>query len=89
MENFKALKGDLVELELTKDQRFGLGIALSGHKERHRMGTFVCGVHPEGPASKAKNQLKHGDELLKVRVILDFLFEAWKDGKMLSMMQIS
>ena len=42
-----------------------LGLALAGHKDRNRMGTFICGVHPEGPAAM-DGRLQAGDELLKV-----------------------
>ena len=66
LEQFKKLPGDLIEVTITKDQRYGFGIALSGHKDRNRMGTYICGVNPIGPGSKTS--LLIGDELLKVRV---------------------
>jgi hypothetical protein len=30
------------------------------------MGTFICGVHPEGPAA-VDGRLQTGDEILKVK----------------------
>ena len=60
----------MIEVELTKDPRFGLGLALSGHVDRNRMGTFICGVNPAGPAAAGAGgnaALKAGDELLKVQ----------------------
>ncbi len=71
-ENFKVLEGQVVEVELMKDPRLGLGLALAGHADRRRMGTFVCGVNPEGPAAKADVKLMSGDEVLKVSVVVRF-----------------
>nr|XP_040570230.1 multiple PDZ domain protein-like isoform X3 [Lepeophtheirus salmonis] len=62
-ENFKCLQGEVVELRLRRNN-FGFGMALSGHRDRNRMSTFICGLHPEGPA-KASDKLMVGDELLK------------------------
>ena len=63
-ENFSALSGEVIEVELERN-KFGLGLALAGHKDRNRMGTFICGIHPEGPAA-LDGRLQVGDELLKV-----------------------
>jgi hypothetical protein len=63
-ENFNALSGDVIEVELRRN-KYGLGLALAGHKDRNRMGTFICGLHPDGPAAR-DGQLQAGDELLKV-----------------------
>jgi len=69
-ENFRALGGKVVEVELMKTTKMGLGLALSGHVDRMRMGTFICGVNKLGPAGEAKGEtgesLQAGDELLKV-----------------------
>ena len=64
MERFRALKGTLVEVRLRKAPRHGFGLAIAGHRERARMGTFVCGLNPEGPAAK-EGSLRPGDEILK------------------------
>lgn len=59
------LQGDLIEVSLTKDSVMGLGLALSGHVDRKRMGTFICGIRPQSPAH-LDGKLQPGDELLKV-----------------------
>ncbi len=48
-----------------KRNMYGYGLALAGHKDRNRMGAFICGIHPEGPVAQ-DGRLKPGDELLKV-----------------------
>ena len=65
MERFRALKGTLVEVRLRKAPRHGFGLAIAGHRHRERMGTFICGLNPEGPAAK-EGSLRPGDEILKV-----------------------
>ena len=64
-ENFKALQGEVIEVDLKRND-FGFGIALAGHANRNRMGTFICGLHPQGSAFES-GVFKIGDELLKVR----------------------
>lgn len=64
-ENFKVLSGDVIEAKIKRDTKMGMGMALSGHKDRMRMGTFICGLHPNGPAA-SMSKFKPGDELLKV-----------------------
>ena len=63
-ENFKKLGGDVIEIELKRND-FGFGLALAGHSNRNRMGTFICGIHPQGAAFQ-DGQLQVGDELLKI-----------------------
>ena len=63
-ENFNKLGGEVIEVELKRND-YGFGLALSGHCNRNRMGTFICGVHPKGAAAE-NGQLTVGDELLKV-----------------------
>ena len=63
-ENFKSLGGTVIEIDLKRND-FGFGLALAGHSNRNRMGTFVCGIHPKGAAFE-DGQLQVGDELLKV-----------------------
>ena len=65
MERFRALKGTLVEVRLRKVAPIGFGLAIAGHRERTRMGTFICGLNPEGPAAR-EGSLRPGDEILKV-----------------------
>merc|ERR1712080_689310 len=38
-----------VDTELERNE-YGFGLALSGHKNRNMMGTFICGLHPKGAA---------------------------------------
>lgn len=64
LEDFKSLPGDLITVELTRN-KFGFGLALSGHKDRMRMGTYICGINPSGAAAE-EGSLQPGDELLKV-----------------------
>ena len=54
----------MIEVELRRND-YGFGIALAGHSNRNRMGTFICGIHPHGSAAEV-GQLLVGDELLKV-----------------------
>ena len=63
-ENFKKLGGDVIEIDLKRND-FGFGLALAGHSNRNRMGTYICGIHPQGAAFE-NGQLKVGDELLKI-----------------------
>jgi len=44
----------------------GLGLSLSGHKDRTKMAVMVCGLNPNGPAAKS-GYLRVGDEILEVR----------------------
>lgn len=61
---YSALPGNLVVASLERGQD-GLGISLAGHKDRTRMAVFVCGLNPNGTASK-DGTLKVGDEILEV-----------------------
>ena len=63
-ENFKSLPGDLIDIQLKRND-FGFGLALAGHSNRNRMGTFICGLHPQGAAFE-NGRLQVGDELLKI-----------------------
>ena len=71
-ESLKKLPGEVVEVELMRND-YGFGLALSGHSNRNRMGTYICGIHPQGSA--AENGLfRVGDELIKVNCnFVDFL----------------
>lgn len=62
--NISLLQEDVIEIAV-KRNKYGLGLALAGHKDRNRMGTFICGIHPDGPVAQ-DGRLKLGDELLKV-----------------------
>ena len=50
-EQFHLLKGKLIKTELQRNE-YGFGLALSGHKNRNIMGTFICGLHPKGSAAQ-------------------------------------
>ena len=58
------LNGELIETQLERNE-YGFGLALSGHKNRNMMGTFICGIHPKGAAAE-EGSLEAGDELVKV-----------------------
>lgn len=45
--------------------RQGLGLSLAGHKDRSRMAVFVCGLNPNGAASRTGG-IQVGDEILEV-----------------------
>jgi hypothetical protein len=45
--------------------RQGLGLSLAGHKDRNRMAVFVCGLNPNGAASRSGG-IQVGDEILEV-----------------------
>lgn len=59
--------GHKVLLVKVEKDRSGLGISLSGHKDRNRMAVFICGLNPKGSAHKG-GELAVGDEILEVRV---------------------
>ena len=63
-EDFKSLPGELIQVVLKRNDH-GFGLALSGHRDRNRMGTYICGINPKGAAAE-EGSLKPGDELLKV-----------------------
>lgn len=80
LENFKVLQGDVIETQLLRSDVGGYGLALSGHKDRNRMGTFICGINPKGAAA-ANGLLQEGDELLKVRIFPSSRFRAIRSGR--------
>ncbi|VVC26324.1 Hypothetical protein CINCED_3A013186 [Cinara cedri] len=47
----------------------GLGLSLSGHKDRTKMAVMVCGLNPNGPAAKS-GCLRVGDEILEVNGVV-------------------
>jgi hypothetical protein len=56
--------------------RQGLGLSLAGHKDRNRMAVFVCGLNPNGAASRSGG-IQVGDEILEVRpqvILLQFSY---------------
>lgn len=55
-------------VELERNQH-GLGLSLAGHKDRNTMAVFVCGIRPNGAASKAGG-IEIGDEILEVRLYI-------------------
>ena len=61
-----------VDTQLERNE-YGFGLALSGHKNRNMMGTFICGLHPKGAAAE-EGSLHIGDELVKVIFILNILY---------------
>ena len=62
--DFDSSKAEIIEIELERNE-YGFGLALSGHKNRDTMGTFICGIHPKGAAAE-EGSLQPGDELIKV-----------------------
>jgi hypothetical protein len=51
--------------------RQGLGLSLAGHKDRSRMAVFVCGLNPNGAASRSGG-IQVGDEILEVTNFVPF-----------------
>lgn len=41
-----------------------MGLALAGHRDRNKMGSFVAGINPKGSANS--QSVKIGDEILEV-----------------------
>ena len=62
--DFDSSNAEIIEIELERNE-YGFGLALSGHKNRDTMGTFICGIHPKGAAAE-EGSLQPGDELIKV-----------------------
>lgn len=60
--------GNPVSMVVLEKDRRGLGIALSGHKDRNKMAVFICGINPQGIASKTGG-MAVGDEILEVKNI--------------------
>lgn len=55
-----------MKVEFKRPPNTELGIALSGHKDRSRMASFIAGIHPSGVISKDKVDLCKGDEIIEV-----------------------
>lgn len=53
----------LVEVERSAG---GIGLSLAGNKDRNKMNSFICGLHPNRNAAKT-GKFQVGDELLEVR----------------------
>ena len=62
--NSEYSNGEVIDIELERNE-YGFGLALSGHKNRDMMGTFICGIHPKGSAAE-EGSLRPGDEIVKV-----------------------
>ncbi|XP_055943056.1 multiple PDZ domain protein-like [Argiope bruennichi] len=62
--------GTILLVEVEKGAN-GLGISLAGNKDRSKMSTFVCGLHPNGKAAKLE-AFQVGDELLEVNGVVLF-----------------
>lgn len=52
----------LVEVERSAG---GIGLSLAGNKDRNKMNSFICGLHPNRNAAKT-GKFQVGDELLEV-----------------------
>ena len=62
---YRQAKGEVFLVDLLKSND-GLGISLSGHRDRTQMSVFVCGLNPSGNAFK-DGRIHVGDEVLEVR----------------------
>ncbi|KAK0171497.1 hypothetical protein PV327_011200 [Microctonus hyperodae] len=62
------LGGQVILIEITKDGR-DVGLALAGHKDRMRMGVYICGINPKGAAHKA-GIIQEGDEILEAQNVI-------------------
>lgn len=56
---------EVLVVMLERSPGSGLGLSLSGHKDRTKMAVMVCGLNPNGPAAKS-GCLQVGDEILEV-----------------------
>lgn len=65
--NSEYSNGEVIDIELERNE-YGFGLALSGHKNRDMMGTFICGIHPKGSAAE-EGSLRPGDEIVKVHIL--------------------
>ncbi|XP_043285289.1 multiple PDZ domain protein isoform X2 [Venturia canescens] len=61
---YRGYGGNVIMVELKKNQR-GLGISLSGHKDRNKMTVFICGINPNGTAFKTGG-FEVADEVIEV-----------------------
>ncbi|GIY59442.1 multiple PDZ domain protein [Caerostris darwini] len=64
------MKGIVMLIEVEKGAN-GLGLSLAGNKNRSKMSSFVCGLHPNGKAAKM-DVFQVGDELLEVNGMVLF-----------------
>jgi hypothetical protein len=56
---------EVLVVMLERSPGSGLGLSLSGHKDRTKMAVMICGLNPNGPAAKS-GCLRVGDEILEV-----------------------
>lgn len=61
---YGALGHSVLTVQLERGRQ-GLGLSLAGHKDRSRMAVFVCGLNPNGAASRTGG-IQVGDEILEV-----------------------
>jgi len=61
---YGALGHSVLTVQLERGRQ-GLGLSLAGHKDRSRMAVFVCGLNPNGAASR-NGGIQVGDEILEV-----------------------
>ncbi|XP_061680728.1 inaD-like protein isoform X3 [Syngnathoides biaculeatus] len=59
------LRGELLRVELDKAAHGGLGLDLTGNRDRSALGVFVAGLRPGGAAA-LDGRLRVGDRLLQV-----------------------
>ncbi|XP_015372470.1 PREDICTED: multiple PDZ domain protein-like [Diuraphis noxia] len=60
---------EVLVVMLERSPGAGLGLSLSGHKDRTKMAVMVCGLNPNGPAAKS-GCLRVGDEILEVNGVV-------------------
>ncbi|XP_025199580.1 multiple PDZ domain protein-like isoform X3 [Melanaphis sacchari] len=60
---------EVLVVMLERSPGSGLGLSLSGHKDRTKMAVMVCGLNPNGPAAKS-GCLQVGDEILEVNGVV-------------------
>eukprot|EP00102_Acyrthosiphon_pisum_P012560 XP_008181774.2 PREDICTED: multiple PDZ domain protein isoform X5 [Acyrthosiphon pisum] len=60
---------EVLVVMLERSPGSGLGLSLSGHKDRTKMAVMVCGLNPNGPAAKS-GCLRVGDEILEVNGVV-------------------
>ncbi|XP_025414266.1 multiple PDZ domain protein-like isoform X4 [Sipha flava] len=60
---------EVLVVMLERSPGSGLGLSLSGHKDRTKMAVMICGLNPNGPAAKS-GCLRVGDEILEVNGVV-------------------
>ena len=80
------MDGRVMYVRLNKGTQ-GLGISLSGHKDRAKMSVLVAGLNPHGNAYR-DGQMKIGDTMLEVNGLILHQLTHWKNQNCLQSHQL-